>query len=169
MTALLGRRIRPPLPAGLPSRHLSALPYAVGTINGLKVTSLLIPSGSLPSGCELCFAQAEREPAFTQPGNNQNNPVHNLACPFRGLQQYPASPSEGAQRYLFFPLRPTPRQHIGHSQAPARLSMSINWTFCPQNGLSVTQVLPKSPFLTHWLRLCNILRRSAKEPGRKAT
>ncbi len=84
MTALLGRRIRPPLPAGLPSRHLSALPYAVGTINGLKVTSLLIPSGSLPSGCELCFAQAEREPAFTQPGNNQNNPVHNLACPFRG-------------------------------------------------------------------------------------
>lgn len=49
------------------------------------------------------------------------------------------------------------------------IKLSINWTFCPQNGLSVTQVLPKSPFLTHWLRLCNILRRSVKETGRKAT
>ena len=65
--------------------------------------------------------------------------------------------------------RRTSRQCSGRALAPCPAILSINWTFCPQNGLSVTQVLPKSPFLTHWLRLCNILRRSAKEPGRKAT
>ena len=43
------------------------------------------------------------------------------------------------------------------------------WTFCPQNGLFVSMEVSKSPFFWHWSQLCNILRRSDEEPGRKAT
>ena len=43
------------------------------------------------------------------------------------------------------------------------------WTFCPQNGLFDTSMLTKSPSSRHWSQLCNILRRSDEEPGRKAT
>lgn len=42
-----------------------------------------------------CLTKAECKSAFTQPGQDKYNPIHNLrGCPTRGLQQYPASPSE---------------------------------------------------------------------------
>ena len=49
------------------------------------------------------------------------------------------------------------------SSSPYNLdNLSTKWTFCHP-------LLPNSPFFRHWSQLCNILRRSDEEPGRKAT
>ena len=96
----------------------------------------------------LRFGHSRRQAAAKdQPGDRQSSASCRQTAPG---SRHPQSPAAGQVR-------------LPGSSSPYNLdNLSTKWTFCHP-------LLPNSPFFRHWSQLCNILRRSDEEPGRKAT